>query len=250
MNNQSVSLRFLSGNALKIIAAACMLIDHIGFLFFPFDMVWRAIGRLAFPIFAFMIAEGCRYTRNKIKHFFLLFSLAVICQLVYYFVDGSLYMSVLVTFSISTLLIYALQAAQSALIKKRYLFGTLFAFLFAGLIAGTYFLNRYVEIDGGFWGCLLPVFPALIDFKQIPALAKRKTLEFYLRVLAWVIGLIPFTIFLSNVLSVQWCCLFAIPLLCCYSGDRGKYKLKYFFYIFYPAHLAILYGIDMLIMLL
>lgn len=49
---------FLSGNALKIIACVTMLIDHIGMMFFPDVVVWRIIGRLSMPLFAFTFAEG------------------------------------------------------------------------------------------------------------------------------------------------------------------------------------------------
>ena len=48
----------LSGNALKIIAALAMLCDHVGLMFFPHVRLFRIIGRLAFPIFAYMIAEA------------------------------------------------------------------------------------------------------------------------------------------------------------------------------------------------
>ena len=57
----------LSGNALKIIGAITMLIDHMGVVLFPGIAILRIIGRISFPIFAFMIAEGCRYTKNKLK---------------------------------------------------------------------------------------------------------------------------------------------------------------------------------------
>ena len=47
----------------------CMTIDHIGAMLFP-QAVWlRVIGRLAFPLFSYCIAEGCRYTRNKARYF-------------------------------------------------------------------------------------------------------------------------------------------------------------------------------------
>lgn len=78
-------LRIFNGNSLKILAAIFMLVDHIGILFYPQELIWRIIGRISMPIFAFMIAEGCRYTRNKAKHFLLPFCLGVICQIVYYF---------------------------------------------------------------------------------------------------------------------------------------------------------------------
>ena len=57
----------LNGNHLKLIAAFSMLLDHAGILLFPQIRMLRIIGRLAYPIFAFMIAEGCRYTKNKAK---------------------------------------------------------------------------------------------------------------------------------------------------------------------------------------
>ena len=62
-------IRFLSGNMLKVIAAITMTVDHIGVIFFPSSNILRIIGRIAFPIFAFMIAEGCKYTKNKFRYF-------------------------------------------------------------------------------------------------------------------------------------------------------------------------------------
>ena len=66
----------LPGNALKIIAAIAMLADHVGLMFFPRVSLFRIVGRLALPIFAFMIAEGCRYTRNRLRYFLQIFLLA------------------------------------------------------------------------------------------------------------------------------------------------------------------------------
>ena len=59
-----------SNSTLKIFACLFMLIDHIGFHLYPRIFELRLIGRLAFPIFAFLIAEGCKYTKNKLKHFY------------------------------------------------------------------------------------------------------------------------------------------------------------------------------------
>ena len=57
----------LTNNQLKIIAMITMLIDHIGIVLFPQIKIFRIIGRFAFPIFAYMLAEGCTNTKNKKK---------------------------------------------------------------------------------------------------------------------------------------------------------------------------------------
>ncbi|MBQ9857979.1 MAG: hypothetical protein IJO77_03165, partial [Oscillospiraceae bacterium] len=58
----------LSGFILKTVAVITMLIDHIGAVLFPFNPLFRYIGRIAFPIFAFLISEGFYYTKSRIKY--------------------------------------------------------------------------------------------------------------------------------------------------------------------------------------
>lgn len=216
---------FLSGNALKILAAIFMTIDHIGVLLLP-DAVWcRIVGRLALPIFAFMIAQGCKYTRNKGKYFGNIFILGVLCQIVYYFADGSLYFSILITFSLSILTIYALQFWKN---RKT----ALSAWVFAGAVTLVYGLNRVFIIDYGFWGCMLPVFAAAFQG------TKKDRLPVHLGMLG--IGLMLLALDFGG---IQFFSLLALPLLGCYNGRRGTGNLKSFFYIFYPAHLVVLQAI-------
>ena len=47
--------------------------------------------------------------------------------------------------------------------------------------------------------------------------------------------------------TYEYLCLLSVPLIALYSGERGRYRLKYFFYAFYPIHLTVIYGIDMLL---
>ena len=91
-------MALLSGNALKLLAAPFMTADHVGLMFFPGIEAFRILGRLAYPVFAYMIAEGCKYTRDRKRYFLMLFGLATACQVVYFLFDGSMYLSILFTF--------------------------------------------------------------------------------------------------------------------------------------------------------
>ena len=221
-------MAILTGNMLKLIAAFAMLLDHIGLMFFPDVLAFRIVGRLSFPIFAFMIAEGCRYTRNRRRYWGLLTALAAVCQVVYYLFDGSLYFSVLVTFSLSILTIYVLDWWKRRPGIPR-LLGLLGAFL------ALHVLNTLFTIDYGFCGCLVPVFASL------PVGTRYDTLTF--RIFCLGVGLLPLA---AAIGGIQYLSLLAVPVLLCYNGQRGKWNLKYFFYIFYPLHLAVLQGIAML----
>lgn len=243
-------IRFLNSNALKFLAGFFMVIDHIGFLFFPTQELWRIIGRLSMPLFAFALAEGCRYTRNKTKHFILLFGLATICQTVYYLFDGSLYMNILVTFSLATLCIYAMQYAKMQIFTHAKWQKQAFSVaLLLGAIAFTAFLcnltrlNENFVIDYGFWGCMTPVLASLFDFHRIPAPTLLKKLDCLpLRVLCLGLGLLGIAI--SHLpATLPFFALGAILILLFYNGKKGKWNTKYFFYLFYPLHLALLEGI-------
>ncbi len=232
--------RPLSGNTLKFIAAIAMAFDHAGMFLFPKLRIFRIIGRLAFPLFAFFIAEGCRYTRNRRRYFLVIFSMAVVYQIVYLVAMRELYLSVFVSFSIAILLIYLYDLCQKALLsqtskKKKAL--TTAAFL-AGLTAAVAFCLS-VTMDYGVFGCLTPLFAYLLP----PPTEETSRKKWYhpVRVLTTAIPLVALAF--TSPMSVQPYSLFTLPLLLLYSGKRGSYNLKYFFYAFYPLHLAVIYAI-------
>lgn len=243
-------LRFINTNGLKFLGAFLMVIDHIGMLFFPHQLVWRIIGRLSMPLFAFALSEGCRYTRNKTKHFLLLFTLALVCQTVYYFFDGSLYMNILVTFSLATLCIYAMQFMKKKIFENaKKSTQALSVLLFIGAITFTACVcnltkfNENFVIDYGFWGCMTPVLASLFDFHQIPAPVLMKKLDCLpLRVLCLGLGLLGIAIEHLPT-TLPFFALGGIFILLLYSGEKGKWKTKYFFYLFYPLHLVVLEGV-------
>lgn len=220
----------LSGNQLKLIALAAMTADHIGVQLFPQILLLRIIGRLALPIFAYMIAQGCRHTRNKVRYLATIAAVALVCQLVYFFAMGSLYQCILVTFSISISLIFILDdAIQTPKFHK-----TSFAALALAAAYGICeVLPRFLPgfyVDYGFAGVMLPV---LIWLGR----NKWQAIGFC------AIGLV----LLSIGSGIQWYSLLTLPLLALYNGTRGKAKLKYLFYIYYPAHLVLIYLISLIL---
>lgn len=66
---------------LKLIALITMIIDHTGYMIFTDDIRFRLIGRISFPIYAFFITEGVKYTSNINNYLKRLLGLAIFCQI-------------------------------------------------------------------------------------------------------------------------------------------------------------------------
>ena len=221
----------MSSFAIKIIAAVTMFIDHMGLLLFPQYRIFRIIGRLAFPLYAWCIAEGFRYTRDRKKYFLRIFILGVLCQIVYTIAERELYLGILLTFSISILLMSVQDWFIRGLGEGKYVRGALYLLS----VAAVFLLTRYVEVDYGFFGIMLPVVTALFPDKP------RRLIAFVLCLSA--LAYEHYTLGSST----QFYSLAALVPLILYNGKQGKYKLKTFFYIFYPAHMVFLYALDYLL---
>ena len=234
---------FLSNNMLKVIAAISMLVDHIGYIFFPRIAIFRIIGRLAFPIFAYMIAEGCRHTRHRWRYLLTMLSIGIVCQVVYFMFIPRVYMNILITFSVSVVLIYSLQYAKSQFVQNGYVLRKILScIVFVVLVVITYIAMYYIRFDYGFLGAMLPVFvSAFHSVGETKFVLDSKIVH----ILSFSIGLVLMCLFSD--IAYMYYSLLSIPLLVLYSGSRGKLRMKYFFYLFYPLHLALLYGIAMLI---
>ena len=216
----------LTSNQLKLLAMLTMTLDHIGVQMFPGALWLRIVGRLAFPIYAYMIAEGCAHTRNRSKYLLQMAGLALLCQLVYFFAMGSLFQCILVTFTLSILLIYACDTGSRPLTALALLGVALVTVALPRLLPGTDF-----AIDYGFFGVLVPVAAYLGETRREKLLFTAGALV----VLAWSVG------------GIQWYSLAALLPLALYGGQRGKRRMKWLFYLYYPLHLAAIYGISLLL---
>lgn len=279
------SFGVLSGSTLKLIACVAMFFDHFGYMIFPAAMIYRAVGRLAFPIFAYFIAEGCKYTRNKLKHFLLIFSVGMIYFFFYLIAFGYAYPSIFLTFSVSILNIYLIDYlkryaflpktaentvvtgadAQSDLndaktsyvpprVKPYRVAIAILVMALSLLVSAIPF--SLVKFDYGYLGMLGPVLISLVDFSKIKVSEKLRFLDTVptrLLLLATVcIGVavknpaLKVQLF-GLVFTVQVFNLLALPLLALYNGKVGTKRLKYFFYAFYPVHLGVIMAIEILI---
>ena len=148
----------MTGNQLKILALVTMTIDHVGVVLLPQYLVLRIIGRLTYPIFAYMIAEGCFYTHSKRRYLGVIFALGLACQLGFFIAMGSLEQSILTTFVFAIITIYALQLADA----RRDAVGALAVFGAArprrlrSLVLPVFLAGTDFSVDYGFAGVLAP----------------------------------------------------------------------------------------------
>ena len=223
----------MNATQLKVIGIISMTIDHIGYFLFPQMTVLRIIGRLAYPIFAYMIAEGCKYTRNKAKYFCTVLAIACTCSVITYFAERSLYQSIFTTFSCTILLIFALDAAVKTAERAEKIFWDICAAVLVFLYFAVFQLRMIpgFETDYGFLGILTPVLVWLGRSKA----EKLSGLTVGLCLLSAELG------------TVQLFSLVAVILLYFYNGERGNHSLKWAFYGYYPLHIAVLYGISQIV---
>ena len=230
MNLKNIAENGFTANQLKIIAMISMTLDHIGFILLPKWKILRILGRLAMPIYAWMIAEGCRHTRSRKKYFLRMAGLGALCQVVYLFAMKSVYMCILVTFSLSIVLIDVIENYQKKRTRGSQLlaFGTMFGIFFLCVALPELWKGSDFDVDYGLVGVLLPV---LVYFGR----EKTKYLTAGLILLGFNYG------------KVQWFALAAVPLLGMYNGQKGEKNLGKWFYFYYPLHLLVIHGISRLV---
>ena len=221
-------IRIFDGTWLKIIAVICMIFDHVGDALFPQQLWLRAIGRVAFPIFAFCLSVGYIHSNNKKAYLLRIGIFAFISEIPFnLFVSGKIiyldYQNVMFTFFISILSLMIYDKITKNKKTMSYFFGIIVVLLM-GILALVF------ESDYGLYGVLL-VFLYYVFYE------KGQNIRVLLTTL--------FQLSFKNVGVYIWGFLSCIPLFL-YNGKRGK-GLKWFFYAFYPGHLLIIYLIKMLI---
>ena len=227
----------LSNFDLKLIAIITMTIDHIGVVFgTPFYNLLRAVGRLSFPIFAFLLTEGYVHTKSFSKYFLRLLVLALISEVIYdYVFFGSfIYIganNIFFTLALGLLTLFLLDKSKGLI--NRYFKDKVDLFI---ILPITYLLiivimglmGEFLNFSYGMLGILVISFFYL--FKDNFALI--------------VISVSLSTLILGE--GMQYFSVFSLILIYFYNKKLGK-KCKVFFYLYYPLHILVLGVIRMLI---
>lgn len=228
--------RGLDGGALKGIAAALMLTDHVGAILLPEVLVLRCVGRLAFPIFAFFIAEGYAHTRDFGRYFRRLAILAVVSEIPFNLENGAVFdltrQNVLFTFCLALLTLRGLEA-----LGRERGFGR-----WAGcglVLAAGFAAGELLRTDYGGWGV---VTVALLYLCRDGKYAKLWLLLAMAAVNGLGMGSLTMPVF-GGEMPIQIFAVAALPVIWLYNGQAGPKGLRRAFYVFYPAHLLVLEGI-------
>lgn len=232
----------LTGSALKLIAVFSMLMDHIGaalietgvlhsydmgvmmdivkteagMRWYLFDMVLRMIGRPAFPIFCFLLAEGFSHTRNERKYAGNMLLFALISEIPFdlaffnrIYEPGA--QNVYFTLFLGIVMMCFLKRYEGSPVLR------------AAVVAVASALAYLVRSDYSYIGILM--------IASFYLFRSRRSGQFAaVGILAAVESL---TLFGTAALAL-------LP-ISRYNGGRGKLRMKYFFYWFYPAHILLLY---------
>lgn len=199
------------------LAMITMIIDHIGYVWFPNIPDWRIIGRIAFPIYAFGVASGMSYTRDPQKYMIRLLFLAIISQLPYTLLFKNESINVIAAFTIIVFALYRVEAADKLLTKLLWFMGAGIFLDILGTDYGSYalLLVAIYRYSRGFQAIFLH---ALINFFAFYA--------FHTPLQLW--SIIP-TLALAWVPSDQ-------------QVISPKYQVpKWLWRSFYPAHLLFLW---------
>lgn len=216
---------FMDSYRLKLIAVISMLIDHTGFILFP-DALWlRMIGRLAFPIYTFLLVEGFYHTKNVKKYLGRLFAFALISEIPY---NLALYNHLFYLEKQNVYWTLALGLLMLVLLKR---FKQ--PFVQAAIIAGASLVAEYCHFSYRYVGILMIL--CFYIFRINPG-SRDKQLEIrFMQILS------VFTLNYSFLSSIQWIGGLSLLPIQFYNGQKGRHSFQYFFYIFYPAHLLGLY---------
>lgn len=265
MTNTVDKTKGLSGSLLKIIACVTMFIDHAGYalvyqalvgdranfdaegklihngLFFIYKTM-QGIGRIAFPIFIFMLIEGYFHTHDRWKYLLRIGIFALVSEVPFdvsfYLTQREMLEGKFIEFANQNVF-FTLFIGLFAVILIDTLIGLKLDIMLKGLLVlgiggGLAYLGHVTKTDYGMVGvCAIEAAYLIRKAEKVIGLDKDSLVRSNAAAALLICAVLQF----AGVHEVP--AVAAIPLIAFYNGERGRY-MKYTFYIFYPLHLLIL----------
>ena len=233
----------ISSAGLHVLAMGLMLCDHLWAALFPAQEWLTCIGRLAFPIFAFLAAEGFRHTRDLRRYLLRLLGAALLSEIPFNLIYGG---SVIYPYHQNVLWTFLLALLLLALIEKcRARFRPVFAVPACAAIVILGFLLGFAAMLDYYGIGVLMVFTFYFFKKRnwISRLGQLLCL-YYLNVT--LLGGYCYVVSLFGrefELAQQGFALFALIPIWLYRGRQGLHgkAFRFFCYAFYPAHMLLLF---------
>jgi hypothetical protein len=257
----------LSGNAIKVIGVVLMVFDHLHQMFIAQAPVWfNMLGRPVLPIFIFMCAEGFYHTRSRKRYITLLFVSAVAMNIGNWVLSRAMRIdpaipehgvqlinNVFTTMLMTALCLESIELVRYGIKEKKpgkIAGGVGIMFGMIAFSVGLLLVMRSADYsDSQILITAFLIIPNLFTGDGILMSEVLGIAFYYLRKWRWaqMAVLAAFSAFsfytaIGSGYNIQWMQVFAIVPLLLYNGKRGKGS-KYFFYIFYPAHIWGLYAI-------
>jgi hypothetical protein len=214
---------------IKLIAIFTMVIDHIGLFFFPDVILLRLIGRISFPLFAWLIANGAYHTHNIPSYLKRLVLCAVISQVPFFLANKHLdpHLSLLnVVFTLSTGLVAIYYVKKTA--DKR-------LWVLIAVIAAS--IAGFTHMDYGAMGVLL-LLCSYFFFKR-PLLLLCSQILLFLGDFFW-------NLVVHQFISFEFVGLFSLLFIITYNTKPGP-RTRYFFYLFYPLQYVVIYCLQLVL---
>lgn len=225
-----LSLR-ASGSALKVIAILSMVADHCAYFLMgpdaPFYGVLRSFGRIAFPVFAFLVAEGFAHSRNRMRYFLILILAGIVSEIPWYILNGA-------DGTHNVMFTLALGVAALAAFDRLCEHGPL---SFAGVLAVTV-LAWWLGTDYDWRGVLIIFLFYILRHGTMRPWVERSSTHFPSQAVLQIL----FTFPLMAHYGIAGAML-ASAVIFLYDGTRGFIRgnaAKYAFYAVYPIHLLLI----------
>ena len=268
--NQAKNMQ-LSWSQLKLIAYITMLIDHTAHVLLqngimvtypecspyvkPVMILMRGIGRIAFPIFSFLLVEGLIHTRSRVKYLLRILLLAIISEPVFDYANNGVfyyadYQNVFITLLIAatTMCVLSLIEQNDRLNKNIYVLYVLQGIV---VIVGC-FLAEFLKVDYGMSGIIIPLIMGVIRRLKLDS-SSAFAIYFVATIIARVIrNIVNAPTYILNpgmwyekylmyaINNLQIFAILALIPIFMYDGTKGKPLPKAVYYLFYPVHLSIL----------